>query len=399
MTSGTEFQIVNAIERAEEIRDPLIAETLGQKPRLLIENCNPDRTVAALRDTLSAADGLYDRGVPVRLAFDQIQRGTVAQVMSPDALVLMAHAVCRPYPLKAKPDGTISEVNARLPRSFAVMYLDWRGEWRLAPLNGIASAPLLRDDGTVDSAEGHDPVSGMWCENLPNLAGRVSARPTKDDAAAALRLIRETFKTFCFADAETMDDAAGGVATVDTSKAPGRDESSFLVALLTAVCRPSLHLAPGVLLRAPPMSGAGAGKGLLARCICIIAFGREPHAVTAGATAEELEKRIAAELIKGSPALFLELARTLEVHRNSVRHWIKAGLPVIDDKRPILILGADLAEFLWRRRDARRQPCRARQMFCLKCRKPQEPAGRMANFVASSATSGALIGICPPAIV
>ena len=119
-------------------------------------------------------------------------------------------------------------------------------------------------------------------------------------------LIRETFKTFCFADAETIEPAAGGVATVDTSKAPGRDESSFLVALLTAVCRPSLHLAPGVLLRAAPMSGAGAGKGLLARCICIIAFGREPHAVTAGANAEELEKRIAAELIEGSPALFLD---------------------------------------------------------------------------------------------
>ena len=54
------------------------------------------------------------------------------------------------------------------------------------------------------------------------------------------------------------------------------------------------------------MSGAGAGKGLLARCICIIAFGRDPHAVTSGATPEELEKRIAAELMEGSPALFLD---------------------------------------------------------------------------------------------
>jgi hypothetical protein len=54
------------------------------------------------------------------------------------------------------------------------------------------------------------------------------------------------------------------------------------------------------------MSGAGAGKGLLARCICIVAFGREPHAVTAGVTAEELEKRIASELIEDSPALFLD---------------------------------------------------------------------------------------------
>ena len=38
-----------------------------------------------------------------------------------------------------------------------------------------------------------------------------------------------------------------------------------------------------------------------------------------------------------------EVARTLEIHRNTVRHWIKAGLPVIDGKRPILMLGADIA--------------------------------------------------------
>src|SRR5918998_412376 len=46
--------------------------------------------------------------------------------------------------------------------------------------------------------------------------------------------------------------------------------------------------------------------GLLARGICIVAFGREPHAVTGGRTAEELEKRIAAELMEGSPAMFLD---------------------------------------------------------------------------------------------
>lgn len=175
----------------------------------------------------------------------------------------------------------------------------------MPPLSGIASSPLLQDDGTIVSAEGYDPTSGMWCENMPDLTGRVPERPTRDDAEAALRLIRETFRTFCFADAEMLDDPSG-IAVVDTRQPSGRDESSFLAALLTAVCRPSLYLSPGVLLRAAPMSGAGAGKGLLARCICIIAFGRDPHAVTAGATAEELEKRIAAELIEGSPALFLD---------------------------------------------------------------------------------------------
>jgi hypothetical protein len=306
VTAQTENLIADIIADAEELCEPSGAAAPAQKPRLLIENCNPDRTVAALRDILAAAGGLYDRGVPVRLAFDHIRRGAVAQAITPDGLVLMAHTVCRPYALKAKPDGSVCEADARLPRAFAVMYLDWRGEWRLPPLNGFAAAPSLQDDGTINCREGYDAASGMWCDNPPDLVGLVPSRPTKNEAAAALQLIRDTFKTFCFADAEMVNDAAGGVATVDTTKPPGRDESTFLTALLTAVCRPSLHLAPGVLLRAAPMSGAGAGKGLLARCICIIAFGHEPHAVTAGTTVEELEKRIAAELIEGSPALFLD---------------------------------------------------------------------------------------------
>jgi hypothetical protein len=238
--------------------------------------------------------------VPVRLAVDQIQKGTVAQMMTRSGVVLRAHQVCRPYAVK-KGD----EVDAGLPPWFALMYLEWWGEWQLPVLNGIASAPLLHEDGTINSTEGYDPASGMWCENVPDLTRLVPEHPTRAEAEAALQLVRNTFRTFCFSDAETLDDP-GGVPIVDTSKAPRRDESSLLAALLTAVCRPSLYLAPGVLLRAAPMSGAGAGKGLLARCMCIIAFGRDPHAVTAGATTEELEKRLAAELMGGSPALLLD---------------------------------------------------------------------------------------------
>ena len=48
------------------------------------------------------------------------------------------------------------------------------------------------------------------------------------------------------------------------------------------------------------------GKGLLVRCICEIAFGRQPYAITAGGTREEQEKRIAAALIAAGPALFLD---------------------------------------------------------------------------------------------
>jgi hypothetical protein len=278
------------------------AEGRLNKPRLLVEPCDPDRTVPALRDIIAEAGVLYDRGVPVRLVKDKVLGGTVAQEITPQGLVLTVHEICRPRKVNKKGE----EVDARLPRDVAVMYLDWRGKWNLPPMNGVASAPMLHQDGTISSAEGYDILTGMWLEDVPDMTSLVPERPTEEEARSALLVLRRMFKTFCFADAETIQDPNSAVAVVDISKPPGKDESAFLTALLTAVCRPSLHLAPGLLLHAAPISGAGAGKGLLARCICVIAFGREPHAVTGGVTAEELEKRIAAELIEASPALFLD---------------------------------------------------------------------------------------------
>jgi len=58
----------------------------------------------------------------------------------------------------------------------------------------------------------------MWCENVPDLQGLIADRPTEDQARAALHLIREAFKTFCFADAVTKDD--DGVAVVDITVSP-----------------------------------------------------------------------------------------------------------------------------------------------------------------------------------
>ena len=257
----------------------------------------------ALRDLLARTGELYDRGVPVRLAHDQSQDGVVAQVLTPDVLVLTAHRFCRPYSLKEK-KGEIVEVDVRLPRQFAAMYLEWRGEWRLPPLNGIASAPLLDETGAIHATVGYDTTTGIWCEKVPDLAPLVPDRPTRGEAEAALSVLREAFRTFCFADASMVE--KDGVAVVDLDQPPGMDELAFLTAMLTAVCRPSLPLAPGVLIRAASVSGAGAGKGLLARCMSVVAFGREPHAVTGGSSHEEMEKRISAELMGGSPMLFLD---------------------------------------------------------------------------------------------
>lgn len=295
--------IAHALEAAEEFDGG--GEPESPKPRLFVDRASPDQTVAALRDVLCSAGGLFDRGTAARLYRDPATGTLRVQVLKPENLVLRVHEVCRPYTIKSTRHGE-SEVDIAFPRPLAEIYLGWHGERGLPPLNGITSSPLLRADGSIHATEGYDAASGLWCEHVPDVEQAIPQNPSRQDAEAALRLLRETFRTFCFADATMLFDESLGVHVVDLDTLPGADESGFLAALLTAICRASLPLAPGLAVRAAPMSGAGAGKGLLVRSIVIIAFGREPHAVSGGNSREELEKRIASELIEAGPILFLD---------------------------------------------------------------------------------------------
>jgi hypothetical protein len=285
-------------------QDKTEAASADAKPRLKIDKNHPEGTVTGLRDMFAKSGRLYDRGTPVRVVFDQTLGGSVAHVMTADSLTLEAHFACQPYTV-TRAKGGLVERDAPLPPQMARMYLGWRGEWRLPPLNGIATTPLLSEDGLVRAARGYDVATGLWCERVPDVGDLVPLRPTRLQAESALALIRDAFKTFCFADAETIK-GSDGVSIVDLRKPPGLDESSFLTALLGAVCRPSLDLAPGALFRAAPYSGSGAGKGKLARCICAVAYGRQPSAVTAGGSAEEMEKRVSAALLEGGPAVLFD---------------------------------------------------------------------------------------------
>jgi putative DNA primase/helicase len=215
-------------------------------------------------------------------------------------VVMEAHRVCQPIVIEE--NGTRKPVT--LSERVARMYLDLLGEWNLPALAGISTAPLLADDGSVRQTVGYDPTTGLWCCKVPPLL--LPNRPTCLAAAAALHLLRDAFKTFPFADAVRRRDPAVGVEVVDLAQRPGRDETALLVALLTAICRPSLWLAPGFLVCAPQISGAGTGKGLLNRAICAVAFGIRPRAFTTGHDRQKLDKRIAAALVEATPALFLD---------------------------------------------------------------------------------------------
>jgi hypothetical protein len=90
-----------------------------------------------------------------------------------------------------------------------------------------------------------------------------------------------------------------------------------------------------------------------------------------------------------------EIAKLFDIHKNTVRRWIKDGLTSIDDKRPMLILGHVLAAFLQARRVKNKQTCKPGELYCVRCHAPKSPAGDMADYSPISEKFGNLVAICP----
>ena len=270
-----------------------------ERPDLLIDGGDLPAVALKLRDLLIGTGRLFERFAPVKLTQRADGGPPIAEPLNANRVIIQAHQICRPV----RPRGD-DLVPVTLPDRVARMYLELSGEWGLPPLTGISTAPVLAPDGMVQAADGYHAPSGLWCASVPPLT--IPDRPTRLQAEAALRLLREAFQTFPYTDAARRTDAALGVEVVDLHEFPGYDESATLVGLMTAICRPSLWLAPGFLVRAPEISGAGTGKGLLVRCLCAIAFGTRPHAFTTGGNRQELDKRLASTLIGAAPVVFLD---------------------------------------------------------------------------------------------
>ena len=105
---------------------------------------------------------------------------------------------------------------------------------------------LEESEGNLKSIAGsrYEPpgVPLNWCEGVALMGAIVPDHPTREDAASALAGLRRLMRTFAFADASTVREEGQDVPVIDPTIPPGRDESTALAALLTAVCRPSLPL-------------------------------------------------------------------------------------------------------------------------------------------------------------
>tara|TARA_R110002094_G_scaffold15218_4_gene26471 strand:- start:115 stop:606 length:492 start_codon:yes stop_codon:yes gene_type:complete len=92
--------------------------------------------------------------------------------------------------------------------------------------------------------------------------------------------------------------------------------------------------------------------------------------------------------------LVQEFAECLGVHKNTVRNYIKDGLPVIDDQRPQRIHGSDGIDFLNEKQARRKCKCAANELYCFKCRCPRQPVPGTARLISVSKTRLNISGKC-----
>ena len=157
------------------------------------------------------------------------------------------------------------------------------GDWKhFRPLEGIATAPFLRADGTICDTPGYDAPSRVYyAPNAP--FPQIPTDPNKDDADAAMERLLEPFSQFPFA----TEGARAG----------------FLAHLLAAAARHAIDTRP-VLIYSAPL--AATGKTLLAGMPSRIADGVEPAERPFTDDGEELRKVLMSALLAGDSTLLLD---------------------------------------------------------------------------------------------
>ena len=92
------------------------------------------------------------------------------------------------------------------------------GDWKFPVIAGIITTPTLRPDGTILKDAGYDPATQLLLIDPPPMPA-IPENPTKDDALAALKLLKELLAEFPFVDDVSR---SGGAVGPDLDGVPRR---------------------------------------------------------------------------------------------------------------------------------------------------------------------------------
>ena len=89
-----------------------------------------------------------------------------------------------------------------------------------------------------------------------------------------------------------------------------------------------------------------------------------------------------------------DIARVLARDIKTVRGWVRRGLPTLDDRRPPLVLGADLLAWLKDQWLRLKQKCGPNELFCCRCRIPRLPRRGSVSLKVKNARMLSIKGLC-----
>ena len=261
------------------------------KPTIRVVAGEMNRVVDAGERELAHSGRHYQRGgLIVTVVTDPGTRETRVQDISLPALVraLSGAATWERF------DGRAEDwVRIDPPARHAAVLFDATSYHHLPVLNGLTRQPYLRPDGSLMTAAGYDAATGMFGV-FDAREFSVPAKPTRVQAVAALALLKGLLTEFSF----------GG----DT------DLAAALVAMLTAVVRPSLDHAPMFHARAHMV---GSGKSYLCELITAFATPQRGTPTTFPGDDEECRKLLLAELLRAPAVIeFDNLTGDLVAHKS-----------------------------------------------------------------------------------
>lgn len=89
-----------------------------------------------------------------------------------------------------------------------------------------------------------------------------------------------------------------------------------------------------------------------------------------------------------------DIVSLFNLHKRTVQEWYRQGLPRIDDRKPFLVLGLHLKEFLDKRQGNRKKHCKPNEFFCMKCKEPRTSWENVVDIKFLNEKRIMIIGLC-----